>query len=134
MWDLSGSLITSYVPHGRHSLHIWNIPDNRHDTDLACEGVGHPGELDGLGHVVPQLLLGRAVHVGDAEVDGLVHQFTLLPGDGLAALLAGPHLIPLLVSLPEGHAVLLGHVTTLGNLEREKSISYYLGFSWVFLI
>ena len=49
------------------------FPDIGHDTDLACEGVGHPGELDGLGHVVPELLLGRAVDVGDAEVDCLVH-------------------------------------------------------------
>ena len=94
------------------------FPDIGHDTDLACEGVGHPGELDGLGHVVPELLLGRAVHVRDAEVDGLVHQLALLPGDGLAALLAGPHLVTLLVSLPQSHAVLLGHVTTLRNLKR----------------
>ena len=114
MWNLSGSLITSYVLHGRHSLHIWNIADNRHDTDLACEGVGHPGELDGLGHVVPQLLLGRAVHVGDAEVDGLVHQFALLPGDGLAGLVARPLLLPVRVCLPERDAVLLGHIPALG--------------------
>ena len=66
--------------------------------------------------MVPEFLLGRAVDVGDPEVDCLVHQLALLPGDWLTALLASPHLIPLLVSLPEGDAVLFGHVATLRNL------------------
>ena len=74
--------------------------------------------VDQLGLVIPQLLLGLAGDLRDNELDLLVHQLALLPGDGLAALLACPHLVTLRVLLPESDAVLLGHIPTLGHLHH----------------
>ena len=50
------------------------------------------------------------------ELDILGDQFAFLPGDGVAGLVAGPHLVAVLVRLPVGeHAVGLGHVHALGH-------------------
>ena len=61
--------------------------------------------VDQLWLVIPQLLLGLAGDLRDYELDLLVHQLALLPGDGLALLRPGPDLLPVLVSLPVGDAV-----------------------------
>ena len=63
----------------------------------------------------PKFLFVRAVDFWYEELDNLGDKLALLPGDGLAALLARPHGVPLLVPLPQGDAILLGHVLTLGD-------------------
>ena len=73
--------------------------------DLTGEGVGHLGALDGLGLVIPQLLLVRTGHLWDDELDVLLLKLALLPGDGLALLSPSPDLLSLVVSLPECHTV-----------------------------
>ena len=58
-------------------------------------------------------LLVLASDLGDNEVDYLLDQLTLLPGDGLTGLCSSPHLFPILVSLPVRDAVLFGDVFTV---------------------
>ena len=73
--------------------------------NLAGEGVRHLGPGLWLRLVVPELLLGAAGHLGYDELNLLLHQLALLPGDGLALLGPGPDLLPLVVRLPESDAV-----------------------------
>ena len=73
--------------------------------DLTGEGVGQPGLRDWLWLVVPELLAVLTDNLRDDELDLLRHQLALLPGDGLALLGPGPHLLPVLVRLPVGDAV-----------------------------
>ena len=47
----------------------------------------------------------RTPYLGYDELDLLLHQLALLPGDGLALLGPGPDLLPVLVRLPVGDAV-----------------------------
>ena len=49
------------------------------------------------------------------ELDSLGDELALLPGDGLAGLVTRPDLLALRVRLPQGDAVLLGHVPALGQ-------------------
>ena len=77
---------------------------------LAGERVGHPHVGGGLRLVVPDLLAVSAVDLRHDELDSLGDQLALLPGDGLAGLVASPDLVALRVCLPESDAVLLGHV------------------------
>ena len=84
--------LLAFVP--RDLLAVWPglgraVGGALHD---AVEGVGHPGVRDGLGLVVPQLLLGLALDVRHDELDILGNQFTFLPGDGLAGVGTGPNL------------------------------------------
>ena len=80
---------------------------------LTSEGVGHLRALDGLGLVIPQLLLVSTGHLGDDELDVLLLELALLPGDGLALLSPSPDLLPIVVCLPESDTVLFGHIPTL---------------------
>ena len=73
--------------------------------NLAGEGVRHLGPGLRLRLVIPELLLGAAGHLGYDELNLLLHQLALLPGDGLALLGPGPDLLPLVVRLPESDAV-----------------------------
>ena len=66
--------------------------------------------------------LGAAGDIRHQELHLLVDQFALLPGDGLAALLACPHLVTISVLLPQSHAVLLGHVPTLRDLQQQQTL------------
>ena len=77
---------------------------------LAGERVGHPHVGGGLRLVVPDLLAVSAVDLRHDELDSLGDQLALLPGDGLAGLIASPDLVALRVCLPQSDAVLLGHV------------------------
>ena len=82
---------------------------------LTSEGVGHLRALDGLGLVIPQLLLVSTGHLGDDELDVLLLELALLPGDGLALLSPSPDLLPVVVCLPERDTVLLRDIPTLGE-------------------
>merc|ERR1719186_520360 len=68
--------------------------------------VVHP--LDGS-HGVTLSPHGGEVHV-------LLHDVALLPGHGAAILLTAPHLVTVLVDVPVGHAVILGHLLALWQL------------------
>ena len=67
--------------------------------------------------------LGAAGDLRHQELHLLVDQLALLPGDGLTALLPCPHLVALGVLLPQSHAVLLGHVPTLRDLQTSTNIA-----------
>ena len=54
------------------------------------------------------------------ELDSLGDELALLPGDGLAGLVTRPDLLALGVRLPQGDAVLLGHVPALGQQLRVR--------------
>ena len=62
--------------------------------------------------MVPDLVPVGAVDLGHDELHVLGDELALLPGDGLAGLVPGPHLLAVGVGLPEGDAVLLGHIAT----------------------
>merc|ERR1719186_1095153 len=53
-------------------------------------------------------------HCGEVHV--LLHDVALLPGHGAAILLTTPHLVAVLVDVPVGDAVILGHLLALGKL------------------
>ena len=80
---------------------------------LATEGV----DLPGVGHcvwlMVPYLLTILATDVWHYEGDLLGHQLALLPCHGLTRVSARPLLVAIIISLPQGHTVLLGHIATL---------------------
>ena len=60
--------------------------------------------------VVDPLDLGDGLAVGphSGEVHLLLHDVTLLPGDGAALLLPCPHLVPVAIHLPVSDTVVLG--------------------------
>ena len=60
---------------------------------FAVEGVGHPGVGHLLRLMVPQLLLRLTLDLWHRKLHNLRDQLTLLPGDWLTGVLAGPHLI-----------------------------------------
>jgi len=81
--------------------------------NLAAKSISHPGVSLLLWLVVPQLLLVTAGDLWDDELDILGHQLALLPGHRLTAFLPCPDLLPILILLPQSHAVLLRHISAL---------------------
>merc|ERR1712114_90630 len=57
-----------------------------------------------------------AVLLHGGEVHGLLHDLTLLPGHGLALLLASPNLVSVLINVPVGDTVVLGDGVALRHL------------------
>ena len=68
-----------------------------------------------LGFMVPQLLLIRTGDLWHDELNILRYQFTLLPGDRLAFIVACPDLVAISIRLPKRNTILFCHVFALGK-------------------
>ena len=73
-------------------IYFGYFPSHSRSSYLTGEGVGHLGEGLRLRLMEPKFLFVRAVDLWYEELDNLGDKLALLPGDGLAALLARPHL------------------------------------------
>merc|ERR1712183_630720 len=57
---------------------------------------------------------GGALGLLGGEINQLLNNLALLPGHGLTVLLAGPHLVSVIIDLPVGDAVVLCELLALG--------------------
>merc|ERR1719508_627575 len=97
---------------------------------LAAHTFPHLANVHhGVG-VGPALLIVEVLDVAGSEALGLLHKGALLPGHGGASLPSGPNLVAVIIDVPLGVTVLLGHSPALGLLLSVRDI---LGHSFAFL-